>query len=90
MREMELEVLKVIEFDVNCTASQTFLENYSRVIFTRFPDPNVLIYASFLLDLAMIKTEFLQFETSIITLCALSLSLQHEAGTDRNMYGQEF
>ena len=54
---METKVLKVIEFDVNCTPSQTFLENYSRAIDVR--EPRVLIYASFLLDLSLLKVDFL-------------------------------
>ena len=73
MRRMETKVLQVIEFDVNCTPSQTFLENYSRATFLN--EPRVLIYASFLLDLALIKAEFLQFKTSTLTFCALAMSL---------------
>ena len=57
MRKMETKVLTVIEFDVNCTPSQTFLENYSRAIDVR--EPRVLIYASFLLDLSLLKVDFL-------------------------------
>ena len=53
MRAFETKVLKTIEFDVNCTPSQTFLENYSRAI--HVSEPRVLIYASFLLDIALIK-----------------------------------
>eukprot|EP00354_Favella_ehrenbergii_P006901 CAMPEP_0170475848 /NCGR_PEP_ID=MMETSP0123-20130129/17435_1 /TAXON_ID=182087 /ORGANISM="Favella ehrenbergii, Strain Fehren 1" /LENGTH=43 /DNA_ID= /DNA_START= /DNA_END= /DNA_ORIENTATION= len=30
MLAMEAKVLMTLEFDVNCTPSQTFLENYSR------------------------------------------------------------
>lgn len=73
---MEEKVLKVIEFDVNCTPSQTFLENYCRAI--SFNEPQVLTYASFLLDLALIKAEFLQFKTSHLTVCALVVALNHE------------
>ena len=73
MRSMETKVLKVIEFDVNCTPSQTFLENYSRAI--KVQEPQILIYTSFLLDLSLLKVEFLQFKTSNITLCALAIAL---------------
>jgi len=73
MKAMETRVLQVIEFDVNCTPSQTFLENYSRAAF--ISQPRVLNYASFLLDLALIKVEFLQFKTSLVTFCALAMAL---------------
>ena len=76
MRKMETKVLTVIEFDVNCTPSQTFLENYSRAIDVR--EPRVLIYASFLLDLSLLKVDFLQFKTSHITLTALAIALHRE------------
>lgn len=76
MKAMEERVLKVIEFDVNCTPSQTFLENYCRAI--SFNEPQVLTYASFLLDLALIKAEFLQFKTSHLTVCAMIVALDHE------------
>jgi len=62
MRSMECKVLTVIEFNVNCSPSQTFLENYSRAI--NVSEPRVLIYASYLLDIALIKYDFLKFTTS--------------------------
>lgn len=73
---METKVLRAIEFDINCTPSQTFLENYSRAI--HVSTPSVLIYASYLLDVALIKTEFLHFKTSHITICALAIALLRE------------
>jgi len=76
MRALETKVLKTIEFDINCTPSQTFLENYSRAIHAS--EPRVLIYASFLLDLALIKAEFLHFKTSNITVCAIAIALYRE------------
>ena len=77
MRQMETKVLSVIEFDINCTPSQTFLEHYSRGI--NVTKPSVLIYASFLLDLALLKDEFLQFKTSDITVCALIIAMSRES-----------
>ena len=71
--EMESKVLTAIEFDINCTPSQTFLENYSRAI--NVDEPQVLFYASYLLDLALIKAEFLRFRTSHITVCALAIAM---------------
>ena len=76
MRTMETKVLQVLEFDVNCTPSQTFLENYSRA--AGVSKPSVLIYTSFLLDLALIKSEFLTFKTSHLTCVALNMALRRE------------
>ena len=76
MRAMETKVLQVLEFDVNCTPSQTFLENYSRA--AGVSRPSVLIYTSFLLDLSLIKSEFLTFKTSQVTCCALAIALSRD------------
>ena len=57
MLQMEKKVLTVLQFDLNVTPSQTFLEIYSRAI--SMNDHRVLMYASFLLDVALFKTEFL-------------------------------
>ena len=73
---MEFKVLTVVKFDVNCTPSQTFLENYCRAI--RINIPRVLIYASYLLDLSLLKAEFLSIETSHLTLVALSIAIRRE------------
>ncbi len=73
---MEFKVLTVVKFDVNCTPSQTFLENYCRAI--RVNIPRVLIYASYLLDLSLLKAEFLSIETSHLTLVALSIAIRRE------------
>lgn len=54
---METLVLTTIEYDVNCTPSQTFLEVYARAIL--ISDRRVLVFASFLLDIALLKVEFL-------------------------------
>ena len=87
MRQMETIVLSVIEFDINCTPSQTFLEHYSR----RFnvTNPSVLIYASFLLDLALLKDEFLQFKTSDITVCALIIAMNRESSLTGRSFDAE-
>jgi len=84
VKAMEKKVLHVIEFDVNCTPSQTFLENYCRAI--DLDEPRVLIYASFLLDLALIKAEFLQFKTSQLTVCALVMALRHQMQVTNRSY----
>ena len=76
MRAMETKVLQVLEFDVNCTPSQTFSENYSRA--AGVSRPSVLIYTSFLLDLSLIKSEFLTFKTSQVTCCALAIALRRD------------
>ncbi len=76
MLNMETDVLKVISFDINCTPTQTFLQNYSRAI--GVSEPRILIYASFLLDLSLIKAEFLHFRPSHITVCAIALAIIRE------------
>ena len=76
MRSMECKVLTVIEFEVNCSPSQTFLENYSRAI--NVSEPRVLIYASYLLDIALLKYDFLKFKTSHLTICALAIALTRD------------
>ena len=84
MRSMECKVLSIIEFDINCCPSQTFLENYSRAIFVS--EPRVLIYASYLLDIALIKYEFLRFKTSHLTVCALAIAMQRDEKLSRQNY----
>ena len=73
---MECKVLTVIGFDVNCCPSQTFLENYSRAV--SVSEPRVLLYASYLLDIALIKYEFLKFRTSHLTVCALAIAMRRD------------
>ena len=41
-------------------------------------EPRILIYASFLLDLSLLKVDFLQFKTSHLTLSALAIALHRE------------
>ena len=84
MSNMETDVLKVIAFDINCTPTQTFLENYSRAI--GVSEPRVLIYTSFLLDLSLIKAEFLYFRPSHITVCALAMAIMRE----QRLTGQDY
>ena len=76
LRSMEIKVLHEVDFDVNCPSSQTFLENYSQAAFIKIP--RVLTYASYLLDLALIKVKFLQFKTSNVAFCALYVALERE------------
>lgn len=76
MRSMECKVLTVIEFEINCSPSQTFLENYSRAI--NISEPRVLIYASFLLDIALLKYDFLKFKTSHLTINALAIAMSRD------------
>lgn len=73
VHQMEAFILNSIEFEINCTPSQTFLENYAGAILVS--DPRVLIFASFLLDIALLREEFLQFRTSHVTMSALDISL---------------
>lgn len=88
MRAMEYKVLHVIQFDVNCTPSQTFLENYSRAL--GVSDQRVLVYASYLLDLALIKAEFLRFKTSEVSLCALEIAMLRESRLSKLDFSAEF
>lgn len=80
-------MLTSIEFNVNCTPSQTFLENYARAIL--ISEPRVLTFASFLLDIALLKEEFLQFRTSHITMCALAIALDREQRITKKNYGMK-
>ena len=57
MLRMECKILTVLEFDINLPPASTFLENYSR--FSNVSDPEVLIYASFLIDLLLINAEYI-------------------------------
>lgn len=41
-------------------------------------EPRVLIYASYLLDIALLKYEFVEFKTSLLTICALAIALQRD------------
>ena len=84
MRTMECKVLTVIEFEINCCPSQTFLENYSRAICVS--EPRVLIYASYLLDIALIKYDFLRFKTSHLTVCALAIAMHRDEKLSKQNY----
>ena len=74
MLRMECKILTVLEFDINLPPASTFLENYSR--FSNVSDPEVLIYASFLIDLLLINAEYIQYAPSTVVLVALQLSLK--------------
>ena len=74
MLRMETNILSILEFDINLPPASTFLENYSRAIHVN--EPKVLIYASFLIDLFLMKEEFIRFSPSLVVAVSLDLSLK--------------
>ena len=69
----ECQILTVLQFDLNFTAPSVFLENYSRAI--QMSDPAVLVYTSYLLDLALLRVDFLRYKQSELVVCALKIAL---------------
>ena len=69
----ESQILSVLQFDLNYTAPSVFLENYSRAI--PMSDPAVLVYTSYLLDLALLRVDFLRYKQSELVVCALKIAL---------------
>lgn len=71
----EFQILSVLQFDLNYTAPSVFLENYTRAIL--MSDPAVLVYTSYLLDLALLKVDFLRYKQSELVVCTLKMALLH-------------
>lgn len=67
-------ILTYLEFDINLPSAPIFLENYSRAM--QFSDSKVFIHASFLIDLFLMKPEYLLYRPSLVVAVALDLSLQ--------------
>ena len=71
----EFQILSVLQFDLNYTAPSVFLENYTRAIL--MSDPAVLVYTSYLLDLALLRVDFLRYKQSELVVCGLKMALLH-------------
>ena len=71
---METSVISVLEFNIHCTVPATLLESYSIAV-GAYQDSNVLVYASFLIDLSLLVADFFKFKTSLIVIIALAMGL---------------
>ena len=74
MLRMETKILSVLQFDLNYTPPSVFVENYSRAI--HMSDPIVLVYTSFLLDVALLRLDFLRYRQSELVICAMQLAFE--------------
>ena len=71
--------MKVLDFDLNCTLPVALLESYSLAI-DIYQDKEVLINASYLIDISLLSHVYLKFTSSLVVICALSMSLQKLIG----------
>ena len=71
---METKILTVLQFELNFTPPSIFVENYCRAI--HMSDPIVLIYTSFLLDVSLLRLEFLRYRQSELVVCAMQLAFE--------------
>ena len=74
MLRMETKILTVLQFELNFTPPSIFVENYCRAI--HMSDPIVLIYVSFLLDVSLLRLEFLRYRQSELVVCAMQLAFE--------------
>ena len=87
MLKMETKILTVLNFDLNFTPPSVFVENYSRAI--HMSDPIVLVYTSFLLDVALLRLDFLRYKQSELVICAMQLAFE-QVRTLQEGKGQNF
>ena len=76
-------MLTELAFHVSSTLPVTLLESYSMAIGACY-DHEVLVYASYLIDLSLLSASFILIKPSVIVICALTLSLQKGMKEDKD------
>lgn len=73
--QMEVQILKVLEFEVSAITPNAMLESYSLASLCH-DDAAVRMTASYLVDLATLDADGLEFKPSLLAVAALTLALQ--------------
>ena len=73
--EMEVSILKVLDFELESTTPVSLLESYSLAVGIHM-DEEVLFRACYYIDISMLSHRFLRFSKSLVVICALNLALK--------------
>ncbi len=71
---MEVQIMRVLDFDLNHTLPVALLESYSLAV-DIYQDKEAMIYASYLIDISMLAHAYSKFPTALIVICAMTVSL---------------